>query len=119
MSFSFLAEVMETTTASLEARNKHAIDARGIDSLAQAAVDLADLKAWRDDPDVPESNVGELAPPLSCYANRTADRHDVVEESLPAFETSGGTLVAAVNGVSAFYFADDINESKCLKRYEN
>ena len=111
---SFFAEVMEAATARFEARNKHAVDARGVDSLAQAAVDLADLQAWRDDPDVPEGNVGELASPLSCYANRTAYRHDVVEESLPAFETSGSTLVAAVNGVSAFYLTDDICEGQSL-----
>ena len=105
---------MEHSTTRIEAWCKAAVDAGSVHPLAQAAVDFADLQTWRDDPDVIESDVGELASPLSCYANRAAYRHDVVEESLPAFETSRGTLVAAVNCVSSLYFADDVNESQSL-----
>ena len=110
---------METTTESLKTRCKAAVDTGSVDPLAQTAVDLTDLQAWRDDPDMIESYVGELASPLSCYANRTAYRHDVVEESLPAFETSSGTLVTAVNGVSAFYFADDVDKGQSLEKKIN
>ena len=110
-----LLEVMEHSTTRLEAWCKTAVDAGSVDPLAQATVDLADLQAWRDDPDMPESDVGELASPLSCYANRKAYREDVVEESLPAFETSAGTLVAAVNGVSAFYLTNDVHKGQGLE----
>ena len=105
---------MEHSTTRLETRCKAAVDTCGVDPLAQTAVNFADLQAWWDDPDVIEGDVGELASPLSCYANWKAYRKDVVEESFPARETSSGTLVAAVNGVSAIYLTDDVSESQSL-----
>ena len=110
-----LPEMMEHATVCLAHRCKTAVDACGVHSLAQTAVDLADLQAWGDAPDVTESDVGELASPLSGDTNSTANRHDVVAKPLPAFVASSGTLVAAVNGVSAIYLSDDVSENESLK----
>ena len=109
---------MEAATARLKARNKHAVDARGVDSLAQTAVDFADLQAWRDDPDVHEGNVGKFASPLGGDANCAPKGHDVVEESLPAREAAVCAAIATVNGVGAFHLTDDVCEYKCLQNVE-
>ena len=106
---------MEDSTECLCTGNNAAVDACGVHPLAQAAVYLADLQAWGDAPDVTESDVGEFTSPLGGDTNSAANRHDVVAKPLPAFIASGGTLVAAVNGVSAIYLSDDVSEDQGLK----
>ena len=107
---------MEYATARLRTGSETTVDACGPHSLTQAAVDLADLQARGYAPDMTESNVSELASPLSSDAKSAANRHDVVAKPLPAFIASSGTLVAAVNCVSAIYLADDVSENKSLKK---
>ena len=106
---------MEDSTARLCTGNNAAVDTGCVDPLAEGAVDLADLQAWGDDPDVIESDVGEFTTPLGGDTNSTANREDVVAKPLPAFVASSGTLVTAVYGVSAIYLADDVSENKSLK----
>ena len=62
-----------------------------------------------------ESDVGELTPPLGGDTNSATYRHDVVAKPLPAFVAASGTFVAAVNGMSAIYLANDVNEHQGLK----
>ena len=106
---------MEDSTERLCAGNNAAVDTSCVHPLAQTTVDLADLQAWSDAPDVTESDVSELASPLGGDTNSAAYRHDVVAKPLPAFVTSGGTLVATVNGVSAIYLSDDVSKDQGLK----
>ena len=107
--------MVETSSERLADRHDTAVDACRVHSLVQSAVDFADLQARRNDPDMAEGDVGELTAPLCCDTNSAANREDVVAEPLPARVTSGGTLVAAVNGVSAIYLTDDVSKYQCLK----
>ena len=107
--------MVEDSSIRLGAGCNAAVDACGVHSLTKAAVDLADLQAWGDAPDVTESDVGELTTPFGSDANPAANRHDVVAKPLPTFVASSGTFVATVNSVSAIYLADDVNENQGLK----
>ena len=108
--------MVEHATARLHTGSETAVDTCGPHSLAESTVDLADLQAWGDAPDVTESDVGELASPLSGDTKSAAYRHDVVTKPLPAFVASSGTLIAEVNGVSAIYLSDDVSEDQGLKK---
>ena len=102
--------MMEKSSICLAHRCKTTVDARGVHSLAQTAVDLADLQAWSDAPDMAESDVGEFTSPLGSDTNSTANCEDVVAKPLPAFIAASGTLIAEVNCVSAIYLAYDVSE---------
>lgn len=62
------------------------MDAHSVEFLQTSTVELEDLEAWGDVPDVCEGNVGELAAPLSSNADTTAEGHDGVAQGLAAVE---------------------------------
>lgn len=66
---------MEDAPEGLTNRGHATVDAHGVQTLAHGAVDLQDFEQWRDVPDMPESNVGELATPLSSNATSATECH--------------------------------------------
>lgn len=60
---------MENCSHGLAARNTTTINAGSVDSLTKSTVDFQNLHAWRNNPNVEESDVGKLASPISSVAN--------------------------------------------------
>jgi len=88
-----------------------AVDAHSVQFLATSAVELEDLEAWGDKPDVPESDVGELTAPLSGDADTAAEGHEHVADIFPAVEAFVGELPHAVHGVGSLGLGEEILES--------
>ena len=86
------------------------MDAHSVQFLATSAVELEDLEAWGDKPDVPESDVGELTTPLSGDADTAAEGHEHVADIFPAVEAFVGQLPHAVHGVGSFGLGEEILE---------
>jgi len=84
------------------------VDAHSVQLLATSAVELEDLEAWCDVPDVDEGDMGELAAPFHGDADSTAEGHDGVAKVLAAVEASVGVLPHAVHGVGTLGFCQDI-----------
>lgn len=81
-----LLEIDEELTAALADGVQAAVDAHAVQLLQTAAVELEDLEAWGDVPDVAEGNLGKLAAPLSSHADSTAQGHEHVAAFLAAVE---------------------------------
>jgi len=88
-----------------------AVDAHPVQLLAAAAVDLADLEAGRDVPDVEESNVSEIAAPLHGDADAVEEREQHVGDVLAQVEALVGAGPHAVHGVRALGLGEDVLES--------
>jgi len=86
VSLRLLLEIDEEVTAGFTERIKAAVDAHAVQFLATSAVELENLEAWCDVPDVCEGDVGELASPLGSDADAAAEGHDHVAEVLIAVE---------------------------------
>jgi len=88
-----------------------AVDAHSVQLLATSAVELEDLEAWCDVPDVDEGDMGELAAPFHSDTDAAAEGHDGVAKVLAAVEASVGVLPHAVHGVGSFGLSQDIFET--------
>lgn len=55
-----------------------AVDTHGVQALTNRTVDLQNLEHGSDVPDMPESDVRELATPLRSNATSAAQRHNLV-----------------------------------------
>ena len=107
---SFLKRVEEQTAGFTE-RIQAAVDAHSVQLLAASAVDLQDLEARSDVPDVGESDVCELAAPLHGDADAAEESADHVAQVLAAVETRVGVGPHAVHGADSFRFSQHIFES--------
>lgn len=97
------------TTAFTE-RIQTTVDAHSVQFLTTAAVELKDLVAWRDLPDVTEGDLGKLAAPLSSNADAAAEGHQHVAAVLAAVEAFVGVAPHAVDGVDSLGLSEDILE---------
>jgi len=84
------------------------MDAHSVQLLATSAVELEDLEAWCDVPDVGEGNVGELTAPFCSNTDATAKGHDGVAKVLAAVEAFVGVAPHTVHGVGSFGLSQDI-----------
>jgi len=63
------------------------VDAHAVQLLETSAVELQDLEAGSDVPDMNEGDVRELTAPLGGDADTAQEGHDHVAEALAAVET--------------------------------
>jgi len=108
-SLAFL-EGVEQLTAALAQRIQAAVDAHAVQLLHAAAVELEDLVAWGDIPDMAEGNLGELTSPLRGQADTAAEGHEHVAAVLAAVEAFVRVGPHAVDGVGALGLSKDILE---------
>lgn len=101
---------MEQLTAALADWIQAAVDAHAVQLLKTSAVELEDLEAWGDVPDMAEGNLGELTAPLGGQTDSTAQGHDHVAAFLAAVEAFVGVGPDAVHGVGTLGFSEDILE---------
>ena len=106
---SFLERV-EEQTAGFTDRITAAVDAHSVDLLAASAVDLQDLEARSDVPDVVEGDLCELHSPLHGDADAAEESVDHIAQVLAAVEALVGVGPHAVHGVSALWFRQNIFE---------
>ncbi|GFO29059.1 hypothetical protein PoB_005556400 [Plakobranchus ocellatus] len=102
---------MEELAAGLTAWIQAAMDAHAVEFLQTSTVELQNLEARRDVPDVCEGDVGELTAPLGGDADTTTQGHDGVAQALTAVEAFVRVRPDAVHRVSAFRFSQDILET--------
>ena len=93
-----------------------AMDAHAVQLLAAAAVELEDLEARGDHPDVGEGDVSELTAPLHGDADAAAGGHDHVAEVLAAVEAFVRISPHAVHGVLTFGLGEDVLEGDLVMR---
>jgi len=86
------------------------VDAHSVQLLATTAVDLADLEAGRDVPDVDEGDLAELAAPLHGDADAVEECEQHVGDVSAHVEALVRALPHAVHGVRAFGLSEDILE---------
>jgi len=103
-------EGTEAQTAGFEVWIIQAMDVHSPQLLKTSTVELQAFEAWRDEPDVNEGDVGELAAPFSGDADSTAEGHHQVAEFLAAVEAFVGVAPHAVHGVVGFWLSQDIFE---------
>ena len=108
---------MENETAGFTERIQAAVDAHSVQLLAASAVDLQDLEARSDVPDVGEGDLCELAAPLHGNADAAEESADHVTQVLAAVEALVGVGPHAVHGTDSFGFSQHIFEGD-LKRHE-
>ena len=101
---------MEEQTAGFTDRIQAAVDAHSVQLLATSAVDLQDLEARSDVPDVQEGDVAELAAPLHGDADAAEESAEHIAQILAEVETLVGVGPHAVHGVSALWFRQNIFE---------
>jgi len=102
---------VEEHTATLTEWIQAAVDAHAVQLLKTSAVELKDLEAWCDIPDMAEGNLSEFAAPLSSDADAAAEGHQHVAAVLAAVEAFVGVGPHAVNGVGTLGLSEDILES--------
>ena len=102
---------MEEQTAGFTERIQAAVDAHSVQLLAASAVDLQDLEARSDVPDVGEGDVCELAAPLHGNADAAEESADHVAQVLAAVEAHVGSGPYAVDGVGPLRLRQHIFES--------
>jgi len=102
---------VEQHTAALTEWIQAAVDAHAVQLLETSAVELEDLEAGSDVPDVTEGYLGELAAPLSRNADSTAEGHQHVAAVFAAVEAFVGVGPHAVHGVGSLGLSEDILES--------
>ena len=101
----------EKQTAGFTDRITAAVDAHSVDLLAASAVDLQDLEARSDVPDVVEGDLCELHSPLHGDADAAEESVDRVAQVLAAVEARVGVGPHAVHGVEPFRLCQHIFES--------
>ncbi len=104
-------EGLEADGECLTERVQAAVDAHPVQLLAAATVELQDLEARRDVPDVDEGDVGELDAPLHGDADPAAERHDVVAQALAEVEASVRVGPHTVSRVSVIRLGEDVLEA--------
>jgi len=87
------------------------VDAHAVQLLQTSAVELQDLEARRDVPDVDEADVSELTAPLGSDADAAEESVDHVAQVLPAVEALVGVGPHAVHGMHRLRFRQHIFES--------
>ena len=107
---------MEDQTAGFAERIQAAVDAHPVQLLAASAVDLQDLEARGDVPDVHEGDVAELAAPLHGDADAAAESADHVAQALPAVEAPVGVGPHAVHGPDSLRLRQHIFEGNLQHR---
>jgi len=80
------------------------------DFLAYIAVEIADLQARGNVPNVQKGNIGELTSPASGNADSTEECAELVAESHPAVEACVGKFPDTVHTVCSFRLSEDILE---------
>ena len=105
---------MEEQTTSFAEGIQAAVDAHSVHLLAASAVDLQDLEARSDVPDVVEGDFGELHSPLHGDADTAEESVDHVAQVLAAVEAPVGVGPHAVKGVGSFGFRQHIFERDLL-----
>ena len=105
---------MEEQTAGFTDRIQAAVDAQSVHLLATSAVDLQDLEARSDVPDVNEGDVCELYSPLHGDADAKKQGVDHVAQVLAEVEAPVGVGPHAVKGVGSFGFRQHIFERDLL-----
>ena len=109
-SVSFLERV-EDHSAGFTERIQAAVDAHSVQLLAASAVDLQDLEARSDVPDVHEGDVCELAAPFHGDADAAEESADHVAQAFAAVETLVGVGPHTVHGVDPLRLRKHIFES--------
>jgi len=102
---------VEAVAAGFTARCKATVDAHSVQLLGAAAVELQDLEAGGDVPDVAEGDLGELHAPLHGDADAAAEGRDGVAQVLAAVEALVGVGPHAVHGPHPLGFRQHIFES--------
>jgi len=105
-----LLKRVEEHTAALAEWIQAATDAHAPDLLQTSTVELEDLEAGGDVPDVTESNFGELASPFGSHADSTAEGHEHVAAVLAAVEAFVGVGPHAIHGVGPLGLGENILE---------
>ena len=85
-----------------------ALQTHGEELLRAAAVDHEDTQTRRDLPDMLEGDHGKLAAPAKSDGTSAEDAEDVVAAVLGAVEAGVGALPAAVDGVGAIGFGQNV-----------
>ena len=112
---SFLKRVEEQTAGFTE-RIQAAVDAHSVQLLAASAVDLQDLEARSDVPDVGEGDVTELAAPLHGNADAAEESVDRVAQVLAAVEARVGVGPHAVHRMKVRRLRQHILEGDLKKQ---
>jgi len=105
-----LLESLEENTTGLADGIHTTVDAHAVQLLETSAVELQDLEAGSDVPDVTEGDVGELTAPLGGDADTAEEGHQHVAEVLAAVEALVGVAPHAVHGVDSFRLGEDVLE---------
>ena len=85
-----------------------ALETRAEELLRAAAVNHEDTQTWRDLPDMLEGDHGKLAAPAKSDGTSAEDAEDVVAAVLGAVEAGVGALPAAVDGMGAIGFGQNV-----------
>ena len=109
-------ERLEEQTAGFTDWIQAAVDAHSVHLLATAAVDLQDLEARSDVPDVQEGDVAELAAPLHGDADAAEEGVDHVAQVLAEVEASVGVGPHTVERADSFRLRQDVFESNLLRQ---
>jgi len=105
-----LLESREEKATCFAARVEAAVHAHSVQLLAAAAVDLQNLEAGCDVPDVDEGDVAKLTTPLHGDADAIEEGEDHVGEVLTAVEAFVGQAPHAVHRVGTLGLGEDIFE---------
>jgi len=105
-----LLESREEKATGFAARVEAAVHAHSVQLLAATAVDLQNLEAWRDVPDVDKGDVPKLAAPLHGDADAVEEGEDHVGQVLAAVEAFVAAAPHAVHGVGALRLGEDVLE---------
>jgi len=83
---------------------KTAVNTLSVALLDAPTVDVEELEAWCEVPDVVEADFSELATPAGGDADSAEDGGDLVAAALPEVEAAVGELPHAVDAVGALGF---------------
>ena len=78
---------MEYSSYSFTTRYYATIHNVGVDSLTDSTIHFKDLHERRDDPNMPEGNVGKFTSPFSSYTDSIKCGQEDVSQPFPAFKT--------------------------------
>ena len=106
----------EKQTAGFTDRIHAAVDAQSVNLLAASAVDLQDLEARSDVPDVVEGDLCELYSPLHGDADAAEESVDHVAQVLAEVEASVGVGPHTVERADSFRLRQDVFKSNLLMK---
>jgi len=86
------------------------MDAHTVEPLATSTVELKDLEAWCNKPDMNKGNVSKLTSPFTGKADTTTQGQDHVTKILAAVEAFVGVAPYTVHGVNTLRLSEDILE---------